>query len=112
MDLSACIPNSLNLLPHSQIHINGLIKSEYKKGKINKNWFRSIITVSIIEFEIKIRRVELVETNVTIFTTTSVSLAVGMESQRVDGTEMTFNSAKFFFENQVKETGVELADTS
>lgn len=53
----------------------------------------------VIEFKVEIRRVELMQTNVTIFTTASVRLAIGMESQGVDRTEMTLDTTKFFFKN-------------
>lgn len=65
----------------------------------------------IVEFKVKIRRIELVQTNVTIFTTTGVSLAVGVEGQRVDRTEMALDAAKFFFKYQMEETSIEFTDT-
>ncbi len=72
--------------------------------------FRFVILV--IEFKVEIVGVKLVQTDVTVFTATGVRLAVRMESQRIDGTEMALDATKFLFEYQMEETGIELADTS
>lgn len=65
----------------------------------------------VVEFKVEIRLVELVQTNVTIFTTAGVCFTVGMESQRIDGTKMTLYSSEFLFKHQMKETGIEFTDT-
>lgn len=76
-----------------------------------KSWLSSS-SFLVVEFEVEIGRIELVQSDVTIFTTASVSLAIWVEGQRVDGTEMALDSTEFFFEHQVEETCVEFTYTS
>jgi hypothetical protein len=48
--------------------------------------------------------------DVAILSTTAVALAVWVETNSVDGTEMTLDASELFFKDQVEEAGVELAD--
>lgn len=50
------------------------------------------------------------DTDVTVLSATAVTLAVRVESYRVDGTEMTLDTGKLLFEHQVEEARVELAN--
>lgn len=65
-----------------------------------------------VELEIEVILVELVHSNVTVFTTASVAFAIGMERQRVDGTEVALDAGEFLLENQMEEASIELANTS
>ena len=65
----------------------------------------------IVEFEIKVARVELMQSDITIFTATGICLTVGVEGQRVNGAKMSFDTTKLFFEYQVEKSSVKLADT-
>lgn len=49
--------------------------------------------------------------NVAILASTAVAPAVRVKRDGVDGTEMTFDSPELFFEHQMEEPRVELADT-
>lgn len=51
-----------------------------------------------------------VNADVAIFPSASVTLAVRMEANTVDGAEVTFDVAELLLEHQVEEPGVELAD--
>lgn len=46
----------------------------------------------------------------TVFSATGIGFSVGMESERVDGTEMALDAGELFFENQMVEAGIELAN--
>lgn len=50
------------------------------------------------------------DTDVTVLSATAVTLAVRVESYRVDGTKMTLDTGKLLFEHQVEEARVELAN--
>lgn len=52
-----------------------------------------------IKLEIEVVWIELVHSDVTVFTTTSVCFSVLMERQRIYGTEVTLDAAEFLFEN-------------
>ena len=66
----------------------------------------------VIKFEIEIRRVKVVQSNITVLSAAGIRFAIRSESQRVDGTEMALDATEFFFEYQVEETGVEFANPS
>lgn len=59
--------------------------------------------------KIEIGRIEVVNTNETVLTTRAVALAVRMESNTIDGTEVITYASKLFFEDQVEETSLEFA---
>ena len=64
------------------------------------------------ELEIKIRRVEVVDTSITILTTGAVHCSERVDSNIVEGTEMTSDTTNLLLEHFVVETSFELSLTS
>ena len=61
-----------------------------------------------LELEVKVGRVEVVHTHVTVLTTGAVALASGVDSDVVERTEVTTHTANLLLEDLVVEAGLEL----
>ena len=68
-------------------------------------------TYLMFKFKFKIGLVEIVQPNVTVFSSGCISHSVRVKLDRVDGAEMALNPAEFLFENHVEKAGVELANS-
>jgi hypothetical protein len=71
--------------------------------------FQSQILSNLFKNQIEVAWVEVLNAHETVFTATRVALAVGMECQAVDGTEVTFESREFLLVDEMEEARIELA---
>merc|ERR1719383_871704 len=63
-----------------------------------------------LQLKVKVLWVKVVNPNVSVLSSTAVTLSIRVERHTVDGTEMTFDPAKLLFIGCMEEPGLKLAD--
>ena len=59
-----------------------------------------------VELELMVGIIKRVDPNVTVLSAAGVALAVGVEGERVDGTEVALHPAKLLLKHQVEESEI------